>query len=36
MKGQKEFREEEKRNYVVVKLNEELDIPVLKNLFEEG
>lgn len=36
MKKQEEFHEERKRNYVVVKLNEELDIPVLKNLFEEG
>lgn len=36
MKEQEEFRKEEKRNYVVVKFDEEFDIPVLKNLFEEG
>jgi hypothetical protein len=36
MKRQEEFNEEQKRNYVVVKLNEELDIPVMDNLFEEG
>ena len=36
MEEKKEKERVKKRNYVIIKLNEELDIPVLKNLFEEG
>ncbi len=36
MKKKGNAKKEEEKNYVVVKLNEELDIPVMKDLFKDG